>query len=57
MKLRENMLIAIHVGAHGPQGGASSTDNYLITADGAVLTDRHTAKNHRSLNHVDSAEG
>lgn len=37
MKLRENMLIAVHVGAHGPKGGASSTDNYLITANGAEL--------------------
>jgi len=37
MKLRENMLIAVHVGAHGPKGGASSTDNYLITASGAEL--------------------
>jgi Xaa-Pro aminopeptidase len=37
MKLQENMLVAIHMGAHGPNGGASSTDNYLITADGAKL--------------------
>lgn len=37
MKLQENMLIAVHCGAHGPKGGASSTDNYLITANGAEL--------------------
>lgn len=37
MLLDENMLIAVHAGAHGPKGGASSTDNYLITSDGAEL--------------------
>ncbi len=37
MVLEENMLIAIHCGAHNADGGASSTDNYLITADGANL--------------------
>jgi Xaa-Pro aminopeptidase len=37
MLIKENMLIAIHMGAHGQNGGASSTDNYLITAEGAEL--------------------
>lgn len=37
MKLKEGMFIAIHLGAHKPNIGASSTDNLLITKDGAKL--------------------